>query len=196
MHKRDWLWPVAIQKDDIIGVLVKEEKCYPDVQSPTIAKFPLSMPLLSGTSAEEEAFVRNTLHTDRQAVMAVDEDDEAAVDAARMQLEKTLLQQINVACTQKKLARALDLAKLFSSEKGVAAAATLANRHRLTNLAERIDHYRQVRFQEVEEDEEQIQYEEEEEELLLRLDAAILRALSARSYAACHSLSARKSELL
>ena len=38
--------------------------------------------------------------------------------------------------------------------------------------------------------------EEEEEELLLRLDAAILRALSARSYAACHSLSARKSELL
>ena len=164
MHKRDWLWPVAIQKDDIIGVLVKEEKRYPDVQSPTIAKFPLSMPLLSGTSAEEEAFVRNTLHTDRQAVMAVDEDDEAAVDAARMQLEKTLLQQINVACTQKKLARALDLAKLFSSEKGVAAAATLANRHRLTNLAERIDHYRQVRFQEVEEDEEQIQYEEEEEE--------------------------------
>ena len=38
--------------------------------------------------------------------------------------------------------------------------------------------------------------DDEEEELLLRWDAAILRALSARSYAACHSLSARKSELL
>ena len=163
MHKRDWLWPVAITQDDIVGVLVKEEKRYPDSQLPVMTKFPLQVPLLPSASAQEEAFVRNTFFTDRQSSMAADEDDEAAVDAARMQIEKTLLQQINIACMNKKLARALDLAKLFSSEKGVAAAATLANRHRLANLAERIDMYRQIRFQE-EEEEEMVEYVEAEEE--------------------------------
>ena len=161
MHKRDWFWPVAITQDDIIGVLVKEEKRYPDAQMPVMSKFPLSMPLLAGCSTEEEAFVRKTLFTDHQATLVADEDDEAAVDAARVQLERTLLQQMNVACTQKKLARALDLAKMFSSEKGVIAATTLANRHKLSNLAERIDLYRQTRFRE--EEEEEIEYEEVEE---------------------------------
>ena len=45
----------------------------------------------------------------------------------------------------------------------MAAAATLANRHRLANLAERIDMYRQIRFQE-EEEEEMVEYVEAEEE--------------------------------
>merc|ERR1719199_436938 len=99
----------------------------------------------------------------------MDEDDEAAVEAARVSLEKSLLTQINTACAQKKLARALDLAKLFSTEKGVAAAATLANRHRLTNLAERIDMYRQIRFQE---EEEEVEYEEVEDEVTYQEPAA------------------------
>ena len=160
MHKRDWFWPVAITQDNIVGVLVKEEKRYPDTNMPVMSKFPLAVPLL-GATEQEESFVRNTLLTDRHASMAADEEDEAAVEVARLQLDKALLVQINAACTQKKLARALDLAKLFSSEKGVQAAATLANRHRLTNLAERIDMYRQVRFQEVEEEDEVIEYEED-----------------------------------
>ena len=161
MHKRDWFWPVTINQEDIVGVLVKEEKRYPDTQMPVMTKFPLSVPLLSGASTQEEFFVRNTIFTDHQAHVAEDEDDEAAVYAARGQIEKTLLQQMNVACTHKRLARALDLAKLFSSERGVAAAVTLAQRHKLSNLAERIDMYRQIRFQE---EEEEVEYEEVEEE--------------------------------
>lgn len=162
MHKRDWFWPVAITQDHIVGVLVKEEKRYPDTNMPVMSKFPLAVPLL-GANEQEESFVRNTLLTERQAGIAADEDDEAAVETARLQLHKTLLQQFNMACIQKKLVLALDLAKLFSSEKGVQAAATLANRHKLTNLAERIDMYRQVRFQEVEDEDEVIEYEEDYE---------------------------------
>ena len=169
MHKRDWFWPVAINQEDIIGVLVKEEKRYPDTQMPVMAKFPLSVPLLPGATTQEESFVRNTIFADHQANTAADEEDEAALHVARVQLERTLLQQINVACTQKKLARALDLAKLFSSEKGVSAAVVLANRHKLSNLAERIDMYRQIRFQE---EEEEIEYEEVEEEESYRQPAA------------------------
>jgi len=169
MHKRDWFWPVSITPVEVIGVLVKEEKRYPDTQQPVMTKFPLSVPMLAGATDQEEKFLRNTLFTDRQAAIAMDEDDEAAVEAARVSLEKSLLTQINTACAQKKLARALDLAKLFSTEKGVAAAATLANRHRLTNLAERIDMYRQIRFQE---EEEEVEYEEVEDEVTYQEPAA------------------------
>ena len=168
MHKRDWFWPVAITSDDIIGVLVKNEKRFPDTQLPVMTKFPLSVPMLSGTTEQEESFLRKSLFTDRQAAIAMDEEDEAVVEAARLQLEKSLLQQISAACSQKKLARALDLAKFFSTERGVAAAATIANRYRLTNLAERIDMYRQLRFQEQDE----VEYEEVEDEVAYQEPAA------------------------
>ena len=44
--------------------------------------------MLAGATDQEEKFLRNTLFTDRQAAIAMDEDDEAAVEAARVSLEK------------------------------------------------------------------------------------------------------------
>ena len=161
MHKRDWFWPVLIDSENIVGIIVKEEKRYPDSQLPVMTKFPLAMPLIVGASAQEEAFMRSTLFTDRKESIILDEEDRAAVETSRMLLDKSLLQQINAACQQKKLARAFDLAQLFSSEKGLMAATTLANRHRLTNLAERIDTYRQERFRE---EDEEVEYEDVVEE--------------------------------
>jgi hypothetical protein len=127
---------------------------------PVMSKFALNVPLIDRATTQEETFVRSSLFIERQGALAADDEEyERAAEVTRVHLEKTLLQQVSVAITQGKHARALDLAKLFPTEKGVAAAQTLANRHRLSNLAERIDMYRQIRFQEVEEEEEFVEYE-------------------------------------
>jgi len=160
IFKKDWFWPVAMTQEDVVGVVVKEEKRYPDSQMPVMSKFALNVPLIDRATTQEETFVRSSLFIERQgALAAYDEEYEKTAEVTRVHLEKTLLQQVSVAITQGKHARALDLAKLFPTEKGVAAAQTLANRHRLSNLAERIDMYRQIRFQEVEEEEEFVEYE-------------------------------------
>lgn len=167
---RDWFWPIRLDADCLTGVVCKEEKRYPDVLQPVLGRYELSMPLVK-TDAQEEVLLRG-------AIFAASGDDEADVAAQRLELDKKILQLVNAACEQKKLLRALDLAKQMVNEKALDAAITLARRHRLSNLAERMDMYRQVRFAEEEdvEEEEEEEYEEEEEEEPRREETSQKRA--------------------
>mmetsp|Transcript_34186 Transcript_34186/g.80997 ORF Transcript_34186/g.80997 Transcript_34186/m.80997 type:complete len:821 (-) Transcript_34186:46-2508(-) len=146
---RDWFWPIRLDGECLTGVVCKEEKRFPDVLQPVLGRFELNMPLVKADAPEEE-MLRGSLFVAASGV-----DDEEEVAARRLDLDKKLLQLINAACTAKKLLRALDLAKQIANEKALEAAITLAKRHRLSNLAERIDMYRQVRFAEEEEVEEE-----------------------------------------
>eukprot|EP00960_Hanusia_phi_P077656 768724-Hanusia_phi.AAC.7 len=162
-HQRDWFWPIRITDSNLLGIVCKIEKRYPDVPQPVLVKHDLKMPILPGHELEEQ-WLRGSIFVNFQATQSGGNDDND-IDVMKLELDKKLIQLINSACEQRKLAKALDLAKQISSEKALEAAITLANRHRLPNLAEIMDEYRQIRFQELE--------VEEEEEVTMQLEEGL-----------------------
>lgn len=125
-------WPVALTKNHLICVTVKND-CYPlCIPKPVLTNIPLEIPILQSSINQVNKLEAKLLH---------DSLFECSDSITR---DKILFELIKNAMDQDRLVRALDLYLLLSSDKSLSLAIQLAQMYKLSSLAERMELLRQV----------------------------------------------------
>ncbi|KAG0167035.1 hypothetical protein DFQ30_006473 [Apophysomyces sp. BC1015] len=126
---------------------------HPFFPRPAVSDIELQMPTLqvdSDSGRLEEQYLRThimTLH-ERDEAEATGTEDEYYKEFSRadMEMDKALLQLIQLACKADKVQRALDLASALHSSRSVDAAIKIATFHHITSLAERFTRIKESKF--------------------------------------------------
>ncbi|KAF7727677.1 hypothetical protein EC973_007232 [Apophysomyces ossiformis] len=152
-EKTERYWPVGLLRDRIMCLILRGNNEYPFFPRPAVSDIELQMPTLENHTDSgklEEQYLRThimTLH-ERDEAEATGTEDEyfREFSKADMDMDKALLQLIQLACKADKVQRALDLASALHSSRSVDAAIKIASFHHITNLAERFTRIKELKF--------------------------------------------------
>jgi chromosome transmission fidelity protein 4 len=174
-RKTETYWPVAVADNKFHCIILKGGDKYPYFPRPLLSEFDFNIPLTSsrppvdendpdnpdvGDEKEklEEGYVQMTLHTalmsDLIEATNATRTQKAALARKQMEVDKTLLQLLNVECREgeERGMKALELVELMRDASGrmMEAAAKVAERYGRTVLGEKIREAGEKRMQEME----------------------------------------------
>ncbi|SAM04997.1 hypothetical protein [Absidia glauca] len=146
-------WPVGLLHDRLMCVILRGQITEPYFPVPLSTEVELHIPTATvdpKCDDLEETFLRKriiTLH-ERDEADATDSADqyESELGQADLDMDKALLQLIQLACKSEKLTRALDLANALHLSRSVDAAIQIASHHRLGTLADKFTEVKEVNF--------------------------------------------------
>lgn len=139
--KDESYWPVGVSKSTLMAVILKGKEEYPGFPRPLAQELDMRMPYIDMDSPEtqkEERVARETLLLDQ--IRDTLEDDTLTTDdisRTELDLDKELIQLIQLACKHDRLQRALDAAKLLHHASSIDMAVKVADFYHLNGLREK-----------------------------------------------------------
>ncbi|CAO3588196.1 unnamed protein product [Absidia cylindrospora] len=152
-ERTETYWPVGLLHDRLMCIILRGQSTEPYFPVPLATEVPLRIPTAATDSKcddLEEIYLRKrivSLH-ERDEADATDMAEHYAPELgqADVEMDKALLQLIQLACKSEKLTRALDLANALHISRSVDAAIQIASRHRLATLADKFTEIKELNF--------------------------------------------------
>ncbi|KAG8903969.1 hypothetical protein FRB99_002448 [Tulasnella sp. 403] len=137
--KDEYYWPVSLSSKELLCVILKGGERYPGFPRPMIQEIEMQMPLLNLDAPQgqaEERFLRQSIHVTMQKDAA--DASTSSIAKQELELDKTLIQLIQLACKADKLQAALDLTRLLHHNASFESARKVAGFYHLIGLQERM----------------------------------------------------------
>lgn len=133
-------WPVAVSDKKFHCIILKGAERHPYFPRPITSEFDFLIPITTPDHLENsQASLETRLIQDSVlSSLAEDADDEEEVSRLERDLDRNLLQLLNLACKNEQDARALDICEMLQKTTSLDAAVKIAGHHSRINLAERI----------------------------------------------------------
>ncbi|KAI8097208.1 WD40-repeat-containing domain protein [Halteromyces radiatus] len=152
-ERNERYWPIGLLHDRLMCIILRGQNTEPYFPVPLSTEVELRVPTAAVDLKYddlEESYLRKrivTLH-ERDEADATDslEQHEQFIDQAELDMDKALLQLIQLACKTEKLNRALDLTNALHLSRSVDAAIQIASHHRLTTLADKFTEIKEINF--------------------------------------------------
>ncbi|KAI8374673.1 WD40-repeat-containing domain protein [Radiomyces spectabilis] len=151
--RKERYWPIGLLRDRFMCLVLRAQHEYPSFPRPAVSEVELRMPTVSFESEVgqlEERYLRTNIMSlhERDEAAATNTEDEFYVEfnKADVEMDKALLQLIQLACKADKTQRALDLVATLHMTRSIDAAIKIASFHRLTSLAEKITRVKEDKF--------------------------------------------------
>ncbi|TPX35470.1 hypothetical protein SmJEL517_g02056 [Synchytrium microbalum] len=154
-------WAIGVTDTDFLCAIIKGAEKHPHFPKPLLHEIPLQMPLfqLDGPSGPlEEKYLRASLFAkhykndaERKEELPMREND---LHKRKVDMDKTLLQLIQLSCAGERMTRALDLCTMLQLPRSVDGAIKLAVHHHMPALAERMNLIKEAKMIKQKEDEE------------------------------------------
>ncbi|KAL0076079.1 WD40-repeat-containing domain protein [Phycomyces blakesleeanus] len=143
-------WPIGLLKEELMCLILRGKNMFPYFPRPQVNSAELMMPttqLDTETGRLEEKFLRTKIiATHEKEEIILDGGDENAIKKMDLEMDKTLLQLIQLACKAEKHDRVLDLSSALSSARSIDAAIKIASHFNLSRLAEHITRIKESKF--------------------------------------------------
>ena len=139
--KDESYWPVGVSKSTLMAIILKGREEYPGFPRPLAQELDMRMPyfdLDTPESQKEERVARETILLDHLRDALEDDvltDDD--ISRTELDLDKELIQLIQLACKHDRLQRALDSAKLLHHTASIDMAIKVADFYHLNGLREK-----------------------------------------------------------
>ncbi|KAG8956545.1 hypothetical protein FRC04_000023 [Tulasnella sp. 424] len=139
--KEETYWPVGLSMKEFLCIILKGRDSYPGFPRPITQQIEVQMPLLSmdlPRVQHEERFLRDkiALTMEQDATHA---ETASSTTAKEVALDKILIQQIQQACKDDRMTRAIDLAEDLHHVKSIEAAKSVAGFYHKVGLQDKID---------------------------------------------------------
>ncbi|KAL5507206.1 MCL1 [Sanghuangporus vaninii] len=148
--KDESYWPVGVTGSALITIILKGREEYPGFPRPLPQEIEMHMPYLDMDSPEaqkEERVARETILLDHLRD-ALDEDELTTEDISRteLDLDKELIQLVQLCCKHDRLQRALDEAKALHHTASLDKAIKIADFYHLAGLREKLSVIQRIRL--------------------------------------------------
>ncbi|KAG8994102.1 hypothetical protein FRB90_000530 [Tulasnella sp. 427] len=139
--KEETYWPVGLSMKEFLCIILKGRDLHPGFPRPITQQIEVQMPLLGmelPRVQQEERFLRDkmTLTMEQDATHS---ESDSSMTAKEVALDKILIQQIQQACKDDRLTRAIDLAEDLHHVKSIEAAKSVAGFYHKVGLQDKID---------------------------------------------------------
>ncbi|KAG0228743.1 hypothetical protein BGW41_003354 [Actinomortierella wolfii] len=146
-------WPIGLTDEAMTCIKCKRGQQYPTFPKPSrLTEIPLKMPTLyqeSPAGQHEEAWLRSKilvgLTRHERLAMSLDAMDKQ-IARKELEMDKLILQLIDLACRGERTQKALDLTAMLSNLKSIDGALKIAHHHGLTNLMDRMNKLREIKI--------------------------------------------------
>ncbi|CAG8519553.1 8949_t:CDS:10 [Diversispora eburnea] len=153
-EEKDYVyWPVWLAENKSICFICKNGEQYPRIPRPSYDEISWQIPLLEMDKQfrqYEEKVMRLTMITrfefDEAKAKNTLEQEREKIRQKNTEIDKTLLELINLSCKEDKLQRALDLVKLLSTAKSLDLAIKIATFHKKSILADKINQLKEIEY--------------------------------------------------
>ncbi|KAI3639444.1 hypothetical protein MIR68_002459 [Amoeboaphelidium protococcarum] len=136
--KTDFYWPIAFDDKCLSVIICKAGDKYPRFPKPIVSELDLKLPLMAQDSSQfEQNYLLNSVVLDESP----DSDNHLLV----ADMDKNLLQMLQVAAKAKKVNRCVDLCKLLSLDKSLEIAYKLCQKLKLDNVCQKVEQLLQQR---------------------------------------------------
>ncbi|KAG9042191.1 hypothetical protein FS837_011177 [Tulasnella sp. UAMH 9824] len=139
--KEETYWPVGLSTKEFLCIILKGRDRYPGFPRPITQQIEVQMPLLSmdlPRVQHEERFLRDKMALTMEQDASHDESA-SSTTAKEVALDKILIQQIQQACKDDRMTRAIDLAEDLHHVKSIEAAKSVAGFYHKVGLQDKID---------------------------------------------------------
>lgn len=133
-------WPVAVSNEKFHCIILKGAERHPYFPRPITSEFDFMIPITVPDHLEnsQASLEMRLAQSAVLSSMAEEADDEAEVLRLEKDVDRSILQLLNLACKNEQDARALDLCEMLQKSSSFDAAVRIAGHHNRVNLAERI----------------------------------------------------------
>ncbi|OZJ03083.1 hypothetical protein BZG36_03905 [Bifiguratus adelaidae] len=146
-------WPIGLTDTSMLCVISKGRERFPSFPKPIISEVALEIPLLSVENDAiklEERYLRTKIvraHHYSEAVISGDaEERESEFNRTDLEMDKAILQLIQMACKAEKTIRAFELVSSLSCASAIEKAIKIAQFFKYNELAERMHLFKESRF--------------------------------------------------
>ncbi|KAI9313959.1 WD40-repeat-containing domain protein [Dichotomocladium elegans] len=156
LQRAEWYWPVGLLREQLMCVALKgSHHRAPYFPRPPVTDMGLRMPTVhmdTEIGKLEEKHLRIHYMTQHEkdelaaAAAGYDDDEDGQFIQTDLEMDKTLLQLIQMACKDDKQQRVLDLTYALHMSRSIDAAIKIATHHKLSLLAEKITQIKEVNF--------------------------------------------------
>ncbi|KAI9300642.1 hypothetical protein BJ944DRAFT_244010 [Cunninghamella echinulata] len=152
-EKTELYWPIGLLQDRLMCIILRGQLKEPYFPIPLATEIELRMPTVATDTKYddlEESYLRRritTLHEKDEADATNSHQEyESELIQADLEMDKALLQLIQLACKSDRFERALDLVNALHLSRSVDAAVQIASHHKLTTLAEKFITIKETNF--------------------------------------------------
>lgn len=133
-------WPVAVSENKFHCIILKGAERHPYFPRPITSEFDFLIPITTPDHVEKSqaSFEIQMVQDSVLSTLAEDAEDENEARRLDENIDRNLLQLLNLACKNEQDARALDLCELLRNTRSLDGAVKIAGHHNRINLAERI----------------------------------------------------------
>ncbi|KAI9029607.1 WD40-repeat-containing domain protein [Phycomyces nitens] len=143
-------WPIGLLREELMCLILRGKNMFPYFPRPQVNSVELMMPttqLDTETGKLEEKFLRTKIiSAHEKEEIRLEGGDENDIKKMDLEMDKTLLQLIQLACKAEKHDRVLDLSSALSSARSIDAAIKIASHFNLSRLAEHIIRIKESKF--------------------------------------------------
>ncbi|EJD03058.1 WD40 repeat-like protein [Fomitiporia mediterranea MF3/22] len=147
--KDEAYWPIGVTGSTLMTIILKGREAYPGFPRPLAQEIEMQMPYLDMDSPEaqkEERVARETILLDHlRDTLEEDELTTEDISKTELDLDKELIQLIQLACKHDRLQRALDAAKLLHHTASIDMAIKVADFYHLAGLREKFNVLKRIR---------------------------------------------------
>lgn len=133
-------WPVAVSNQKFHCIILKGAERHPYFPRPITSEFEFLVPVTEPdhTANSQASLEMQLVQTTVLSSLAEDVEDADEVSQLERNMDRSILQLLNLACKNEQDARALDLCEMLQTTNSFDAAVKIAGHHNRINLAERI----------------------------------------------------------
>ncbi|GJJ69992.1 chromosome transmission fidelity protein 4 [Entomortierella parvispora] len=154
---RPYYWPIGLTDQTMSCVRCKKGEVEPaTIPKPFLTELPLKMPTLyqeSASGQHEEGWLRTRilsgLNKDEKIATTASRDDDI-VARKELEMDKLVLQMIDLACKSDRTQKAQDLTAMLCNLRSIDAAIKIAHHHNLHSLMERMNWVKEIKMKEEE----------------------------------------------